>query len=233
MTPLNKVLKVIKDPALAFALLNAQLQMRGRARVPLSVRLHGKVHIKGSGDIAFGEGITLAGGVVPLEFIAHQGAHLAIGDHTFINYGSSISAHQRVDIGDHCLLGHYTLILDNNQHDLGQHHVLPPSAPVVIEDHVWIGSKVTILPGVHIGRYSAIGAGSVVTKDIPSHCLAVASPARVVRRLDYDTTTVPCLGDGSPCCRNSGGVEVRVTSLGNPPRIRASAQRCRLVDSSD
>ena len=92
--------------------------MRGRASVPLSVRLHGKVHIKGGGDIAFGEGITLVGSVVPLEFISHQGAHLAIGDHTFINYGSSISAHQRVEIGDHCLLGHYTLILDNNQHDL-------------------------------------------------------------------------------------------------------------------
>ena len=184
----RKIIKVIRDPAQAFALLNAQLQMRGRARVPLSVRLHGKVHIKGSGDITFGEGITLTGSVVPLELISHPGAHLRIGDHTFINYGSSISAHQRVEIGAHCLLGHYTLILDNNQHDLMENHVLPPSAPVVIKDHVWIGSKVTILPGVHIGRNSAIGAGSVVTRDIPSYSLAVGNPARVVRRLDHDDT---------------------------------------------
>jgi serine acetyltransferase len=180
----KKIAKVVSDPALAFALLNAQLQMRGRARVPLSVRLHGKVHIKGGGDISIGDGTTLTGTVVPLEFVVHDDAHLIIGDHTFLNYGSSISAHQRVEIGDHCLIGHYALILDNDHHDLGKHHVLPISAPVVIEDHVWIGSKVTILPGVRVGRYSAIGAGSVVTRDIPSHCLAVGSPARVIRRLD-------------------------------------------------
>ena len=184
MIPLNKVLKVIKDPWLAAALLNAQIQMRGRARVPLSVRLHGKVHIKGGGHIALGEGITLVGNIAPLEFISHQGADLVVGDHTFINYGSSISAHKLVRIGRHCLLGHYTFILDNNHHDLRDHHVLPPSAPVIIDDHVWIGSKVIILPGVHIGRHSAIGAGSVVTKNIPPYSLAVGNPARVIRRLD-------------------------------------------------
>lgn len=200
MTTFNKVLKVIQDPALALALLNAQLQMRGKARVPLSVRLHGKVYIKGSGDIAFGEGTALTGSVVPLEFIAHEGAHLVIGNHTFINYGSSISAHQRVEIGDHCLIGHYALILDNDQHDLTKHDVLPPSAPVIIEDHVWIGSKVTILPGVHIGRYSAIGAGSVVTRDIPSHCLAVGSPARVIRRMDQgNSLALPDVLAAHPC----------------------------------
>ena len=121
---------------------------------------------------------------MPIEFISHQGAHLVIGDHTFINYGSSISAHKLVRIGRHCLLGHYTLILDNDHHDLRHHHVLPPSAPVIIDDHVWIGSKVTILPGVHVGRYAAIGTGSLVTKDIPPHTLAVGNPARVIRRLD-------------------------------------------------
>ena len=184
LPPLDKVLKVINDPRLAAALLNAQIQMRGRARVPLSVRLHGKVHIRGGGHIALGEGITLFGSVVPLELFSHQGAHLVIGDHTFINYGSSISAHKLVQIGHYCLLGHYTFILDNDHHDLRQHHMLPPSAPVVIGDHVWIGSHVSILPGVHIGSFAAIGAGSVVTKDIPPYSLAVGNPARVVRSLD-------------------------------------------------
>jgi hypothetical protein len=60
-----------------------------------------------------------------------------------------------------------------------QHRMLPPSDPVVIEDHVWIGSRVCILPGVRIGHHSAVGAGSVVTKDIPAHCLAAGNPARV------------------------------------------------------
>ena len=75
-------------------------------------------------------------------------------------------------------------ILDNNEHDLKQHNVLPPSAPVTIGDHVWICSRVLILPGISIGDHSVIGAGSVVTKNIPPRCVAMGNPARVVREVD-------------------------------------------------
>ena len=180
----NKIFKVVKDPRLAYALLNAQVQMWGKARVPLSVRLQGKVHVSGGGDIAVGEGTALVGTVVPIELISYRGAKLIIGEYSFINYGTSISAYELVSIGRHCLLGHYTFILDNNPHDLRQHHALPPSAPVVIEHHVWIGARVVILPGVHIGHHAAIGAGSIVTTSIPPYSLAVGNPARVIRRLD-------------------------------------------------
>lgn len=54
---------------------------------------------------------------------------------------------------------------------------------VVIEDDAWIGANVTILPGVTIGRCSIIGAGSVVTKDIPPNCIAAGVPCKVIRRL--------------------------------------------------
>jgi acetyltransferase-like isoleucine patch superfamily enzyme len=178
---LRKLLKVMKNPRLAVALLNAQLRLRGGTTVPLSVRLHGKIRMSGVGHLVLGNGITLVGNIVPIEFVSHKGACIRIGDHTFINYGSSISAHELVSIGRHCLLGHYTLILDNNEHDLQQHRILPPSNPVVIEDHVWIGSLVCILPGVRIGHHSAVGAGSVVTSDIPPYCLAAGNPARVIR----------------------------------------------------
>jgi len=57
---------------------------------------------------------------------------------------------------------------------------------VVIEDNVWIGSSVSILPGVRIGHRAAIGAGSVVTRDIPSYALAAGNPARVIRYLNMD-----------------------------------------------
>jgi maltose O-acetyltransferase len=152
--------------------------------VPLSVRLRGNVHIDARGEVVFGESITLIGNVVPIEFVSHKGGRIFVGDHTFINYGSSISAHELVSIGRHCLLGHYTFILDNNQHDLGQHLVVPASAPVIIEDNAWIGSRSIILPGVHIGHNAVIGAGSVVTKHVPPWCVAVGNPAQVVRRLD-------------------------------------------------
>src|SRR5271154_5601905 len=53
----------------------------------------------------------------------------------------------------------------------------------------WIGSRVFILPGVHIGHHAVIGAGSVVTKDVPPHCVAVGNPARVVRSVDAQPTS--------------------------------------------
>jgi acetyltransferase-like isoleucine patch superfamily enzyme len=195
ITP-RKIMKLVKEPRLAAALLNAQFRIRSHASVPLSTRLRGKIRISGSGRLVLGNGITLIGNVVLIELISYEGACITIGDHTFINYGSSISAHRLVTIGRHCLLGHYTFILDNNEHDLRQHRMLPPSEPVFIEDHVWIGSRVCILPGVHIGHHSAVGAGSIVTTDIPPHCLAAGNPARVVRSIEPGDAGSPSLIPG-------------------------------------
>ena len=203
-TFLRKAVKVLRNPSLAALLINAQVRIGGKARLPLSVRLAGRILLRGNGDVEFGRGVTLVGDGAPIEFVSHKGARISIGDHTFINYGSSISAHNQVKIGCHCLLGHYTLILDRNEHGVEQRDVVPPSAPVVIEDHVWIGSRAIILPGVCIGHHSVVGAGSVVTKDIPANCLAVGNPARVVRRFDrvrddvagasdYESSLVPAM----------------------------------------
>jgi acetyltransferase-like isoleucine patch superfamily enzyme len=181
-TFLRRALKVLGNPRLAVALINAQVRIRGRARLPLSVRLTGRIRLRGDGDVEFGQAVTLVGDMAPIEFVSHKGARIAIGDHTFINYGTSISAYKQVKIGRHCLLGHYTLVLDRNEHGVEQREVAPPPEQVIIEDHVWIGSRVIILPGVLVGHHSVIGAGSVVTKDIPANCLAVGNPARVVRR---------------------------------------------------
>jgi acetyltransferase-like isoleucine patch superfamily enzyme len=180
----RKILKVLRNPREAAALFNAQRRIRGKARLPLSVRLVGRVRLRGDGDVEFGQGVTLVGDIVPIEFVSYKGSHISIGDHTFINYGASITAYKQVKIGRHCLLGHHLLILDRNEHGIEQREVAPPAAPVIIEDHVWIGSRAIILPGVRIGRHAAIGAGSVVTRDIPANCLAVGNPARVVRQFD-------------------------------------------------
>ena len=158
--------------------------MATKAQVPLSVRLRGNVRITGAGKLVFGKGVTLLGTVVPIEFVFHKNGRILIGNHTFINYGSSITAYDLVSIGAHCHLGHYTLILDNNEHGIINRDSLPPSKPVLIEDHVWIGSRAIILPGVQIGHHSVIGAGSVVSKNIPARSVAVGTPARVVRDLE-------------------------------------------------
>jgi maltose O-acetyltransferase len=181
-TAVRKIFKVLCNPQLAVALLNAQLKIRAKARLPWSVRLYGRIYFRAGGDVEFG-GVTLVGTVVPIEIVSHEGSHISIGEHTFINYGASITAYREVRIGRHCLLGHHLRIIDRNEYGIEQREIASPAAPVLIEDHVWIGAHVIILPGVRIGRHSAIGAGSVVTKDVPANCLAVGNPARVLRQM--------------------------------------------------
>jgi acetyltransferase-like isoleucine patch superfamily enzyme len=134
--------------------------------------------------VVLNEGVSLCGTIVPIEFNTYSNGRIEIGSRTFINYGSSVAARDFIEIGSHCHLGHYTFIMDNNQHDTVVHTALPPSKPIVIEDDVWIGSHVVILPGVRIGKNAVIGAGSIVTRDIPPRCVAAGNPARVIRQLE-------------------------------------------------
>jgi acetyltransferase-like isoleucine patch superfamily enzyme len=169
-------------------IVNAQLRLRGKVRAPFSVRLRGRIQISGCGKVVLGKGVSLNGTVVPIELVTYASGRIEIGNHTFINYGSSIAARDSVKIGSHCLLGHYTFVMDNDQHDVVKHMDLPKSKPIIIEDHVWIGSKAIILPGVRIGSHSTIGAGSIVTRDIPPRCVAAGNPARVLRHLtEFDS----------------------------------------------
>jgi acetyltransferase-like isoleucine patch superfamily enzyme len=164
-------------------IVNAQLRLRGKTRVPFSVRLQGRVQLSGDGELVLGEGVSFNGTVVPVELVTYASGRIEIGNHTFINYGCSIAARASVKIGSYCHLGHYTFVMDNDQHGLVRRMELPQSDPVIIEDHVWIGSKAVILSGVRIGSCAVIGAGSIVTKDIPPRCVAAGNPARVLRHL--------------------------------------------------
>lgn len=165
----------------AASILNAQWRLLGKARLPLSVRLNGRVHVTGEGELILGHGVSIVGTVVPVELGTYTNGRIEIGEHTFINYGSSITARTSVKIGSRCFLGHYTFIMDNDQHDVVRHTELPPSGPVVIEDNVWIGSKAVILAGVRIGSHAVIGAGSIVTNDVPPRSVVAGNPARVLR----------------------------------------------------
>ena len=164
-------------------IMNAQLRLRGKARAPFSVRLRGRVQLSGCGEVVLGEGVSLVGTLVPIELVTYTSGRIEIGHHTFINYGSSIAARASVKIGHYCHLGHYTFVMDNDQHGVVRRMELPQSDPVIIEDHVWIGSKAVILAGVRIGSRAVIGAGSIVTRDIPPRCVAAGNPARVLRHL--------------------------------------------------
>lgn len=65
------------------------------------------------------------------------------------------------------------------------------ASPIIIEDDVWIGADVTILPGVRIGKGSVIGAKSVVTKDIPSNVIAAGNPCQILRAITEEDSILP------------------------------------------
>jgi acetyltransferase-like isoleucine patch superfamily enzyme len=116
-------------------------------------------------------------------FTCDFGKNLSIGKRVFINSGCRFQDQSDITIGDDCLIGHNAVIA-TLQHDIAPSRrgdVIP--APVVIGRNVWLGANVTVLPGVSIGDDAVIGAGSIVTKNIPAGCIAVGSPARVVRTI--------------------------------------------------
>jgi serine acetyltransferase len=111
---------------------------------------------------------------------------VGIGDRCLIGRGSSIIGHLSLEIHDDVWTGHHVRITDMNHgyEDLSrpisvQHQL---ERPVVIGEGSWLGHGVVVLPGVHIGRHVVVGAGSVVTRDLPDHSVAVGVPAVVVRR---------------------------------------------------
>lgn len=109
---------------------------------------------------------------------------IVIGVGTYMNRNVFLDASYLIKIGQHCGIGPGCYITD---HDHGLDPSLAPLEQVLISqetcigDRVWIGANVTILKGVTVGDDAVIGAGSVVTKDIPSQAIAVGNPAKVIR----------------------------------------------------
>ena len=121
--------------------------------------------------------------VVLSPIYTDYGFYTKIGHDTFINHNAYLMDGCGITIGSHCFIGpncgmytavHATVAEERNQG-------LEKALPIVIGDNCWIGGDVTILPGVTIGNNTIIGAGSVVTKDIPDHVVAVGNPCRVLR----------------------------------------------------
>ncbi len=115
------------------------------------------------------------------------GNNIHRGKGVFINAGCKFQEQGGIFIGDGALIGHNTVLATLNHGLLPEerHDLIPK--PIHIGKNVWIGSNSTILAGVTIGNHAVIGAGSVVTKDIPANMIAVGSPARVIRSI-YDTS---------------------------------------------
>lgn len=117
-------------------------------------------------------------------FYCCYGMNIALGEGTYINMNCSFIDDGNITIGKAVMFGANVVIATVGhpiRPDMRQYMY---AAPVVIGDNCWIGANVTICPGVSIGENTVIGAGSVVTKDIPANVVAVGNPCRVLRAID-------------------------------------------------
>ena len=131
-----------------------------------------------------GEGVDIR---PPLR--VDYGHNISIGDGSWVNYGMTVLDVAPVVIGADVLIGpNCSLYTAIHPTEPGPRRAKwESSAPITLEDNVWLGGSVVVCPGVTIGENSIIGAGAVVTRDIPANCIAVGNPARVIKDLDPAT----------------------------------------------
>ena len=138
------------------------------------------------GRLVIGDNVRIA----PNVHITVDGGTLEIGDDSFIGDGAIIVAVERISIGRDALIASFVTVRDHDhgfgQADLAYRAQKLVSAPVKIEPNVWLGTHVTVLKGVTIGRSAIVGANSVVSRDLPAAMLYVGAPARPVRAVATD-----------------------------------------------
>ena len=133
---------------------------------------------------------------IDINFHCECGKHIFIGDKVIINMNCTFLDDNIIKIGNNVLIAPnvqlYTATHPINANERfvndwdersGDLFFRTKALPITIEDNVWIGGGTIVLPGITIGRNSVIGAGSVVTKSIPTYSVAVGNPCRVIREL--------------------------------------------------
>lgn len=157
------------------------------------------IDIRGKKYINYGKGFTMGRGcrieAYPLD---GKSTSIVIGKNVQINDYVHITGVKKVFIGNNVLIAGKVYISDSNHGNYSgsKDDSNPLSVPidrplfskeVIIEDCVWIGESVSVLPGVTIGKGSIIGANSVVTKNIPAYAIAAGNPARLIKKFNFET----------------------------------------------
>ena len=123
--------------------------------------------------------------VINPPFYCDYGFNIEVGKNFFANYNCTILDVAKVKIGDNCQFAPNVAVYTAGHpiHPVSRNSQYEYGISVTIGDNVWIGGNSVIVPGVHIGSNTVIGAGSVVTKDVPDWVIAAGNPCRVIRKI--------------------------------------------------
>lgn len=155
-----------------------------------------KCVIVGKNNISIGENTWIDDGCELIAYNSHFEqklyANLCIGDNVRIHKRCRITCAGEIVIENNVLMAPEVFITDHNHgmapEYLGGYSPQPLLVKDVrIENGVWLGQRVTILPGVTVGKHSIIGANSVVTRSVPEYCIAVGNPAKVIKHWNFET----------------------------------------------
>lgn len=169
----------------AATVLAARYYLRSARSLGPRTRVYGRPEINNQGALYVGDRVRLLSTLATLQIDVDPDGELFIGDRVFVNYGCSIGATKLVRIGNDTSIGPHVIMIDNDFHSLDpdRRNERPQSKPIILEENVWVGARAIVLRGVTVGAGSVIGAGSVVTHDVPSRVLVAGMPAKVVRKL--------------------------------------------------
>lgn len=147
-----------------------------------------KLNIGDNFYLSSGNGVNPIASNLQADVYVEPGATLTIGNNVGMS-STRLWIHESARIGTNVKIGGCVLITDTDAHPMDyvarrSSNEGTKSAPVVIEDDVWVGAHCIILKGTTIGARSIIGAGSVVTKSIPADCVAAGNPCRVIKSLN-------------------------------------------------
>ncbi len=154
-----------------------------RITAELNTGYHEEEEVRSIFSRLIGTGVDETFGLLP-PFHTDFGKNIRVGRRVFINFDCVFMDRGGITLGDDVLIGPRVNLIAINHLANPDNRRTTVCKPIVIEDNVWIGAGVTVLPGITIGKNSIIGAASVVTKDVPPNTIMAGSPAKAVRTIE-------------------------------------------------
>lgn len=155
---------------------------------------HFKCITREAGNVIIGNNVGISTNTTFLALLPDS--KIIIRDNVNIFHHFQINSAKYVEIKSNVIIAPYVFLCDHNHkfEDVtrpikGQGIDMKPDTHIIIEEGSWLGTKVTVVGKVHIGRNCVIGANSVVTKDIPDYSIAAGIPAKIIKRYNFSTNT--------------------------------------------